>query len=80
MRIAGVDVGIVTSVDRIGHGSNAAVVTMNIDNNGLPIHADATAAIRARIFLEGNFYVDLHPGTPSSAWLTIAESRKAPTE
>ena len=46
--------------------SNAAVVTMDIDKNGLPIHADATARIRSRIFLEGNFYVDLHPGTPDA--------------
>ena len=46
--------------------SNAAVVTMNINTNGLPIHADATAKIRPRLFLEGNFYVDLHPGTPSA--------------
>ena len=37
---------------------------MDIDSDGLPIHADATAGIRSRIFLEGNFYVDLHPGTP----------------
>ena len=37
-------------------------MTMDIDKNGLPIHADATAKIRSRIFLEGNFYVDLAPG------------------
>jgi phospholipid/cholesterol/gamma-HCH transport system substrate-binding protein len=65
VRIAGVDVGQVTSVKRFGHTS-AGVVTMSIDPNGLPIHADATAKIRPRIFLEGNFYVDLHPGTASS--------------
>ena len=66
VRIAGVDVGEVTSVDYIAHGSDAAIVTMDIDQNGLPIHSDATAQIRSRIFLEGNFYVDLHPGAPSS--------------
>ena len=37
-----------------------------INKDGLPIHADATAKIRARIFLEGNFYVDLSPGTPDA--------------
>jgi ABC-type transporter Mla subunit MlaD len=32
---------------------------------GLPIHDDANAKIRSRIFLEGNFFVDLSPGTPN---------------
>ena len=66
VRIAGVDVGEVTSVKPLGGNSRAAVVTMDINNNGLPIHADATAGINTRIFLEGNFYVDLHPGTPNA--------------
>ena len=65
VRIAGVDVGEVTSVQRIP-GSSAGVVTMSINPSGLPIHADATAKIRPRIFLEGNFYVDLRPGSPSA--------------
>jgi phospholipid/cholesterol/gamma-HCH transport system substrate-binding protein len=69
VRIAGVDVGKVTSVKRVGGSSTAAVVTMAIQPNGLPIHADATADIRPRLFLEGNFYVDLHPGTPSAPTL-----------
>jgi hypothetical protein len=30
----------------------------------LPIHKDATLKIRPRIFLEGNFFVDVRPGTP----------------
>ena len=42
---------------------------MQINPDGLPIHADATAQIRSRIFLEGNFYVDLHPGTPNAPML-----------
>ena len=62
VRIAGVDVGQVTGVQRVSSSSDAAVVTMDINRNGLPIHADATAKIRPRIFLEGNFYVDLQPG------------------
>ena len=65
VRIAGVDVGEVTSVEPLGGNSRAAVVTMDINNNGLPIHANASAGILTRIFLEGNFYVDLHPGTPN---------------
>jgi ABC-type transporter Mla subunit MlaD len=65
VRIAGVDVGQVTGVQRL-KGGEAAIVTMAIDGNGLPIHANATVNIRSRIFLEGNFYVDLHPGSPSA--------------
>lgn len=63
VRIAGVDVGQVSSVER--HG-DTGVVTMEISSAGLPIHRDATAKIRARILLEGNWFVDLQPGTPSS--------------
>ena len=66
VRIAGVNVGAVTSVNRVSGSSTAAVATMTIQSNGLPIHADATADIRPRLFLEGNFYVDLHPGTPAA--------------
>jgi phospholipid/cholesterol/gamma-HCH transport system substrate-binding protein len=72
VRIAGVNVGKVVGVQALGGDSNSgggqqgAVVTMDIDQEGLPIHADATFAIRPRIFLEGNFFVDLHPGSPSA--------------
>jgi phospholipid/cholesterol/gamma-HCH transport system substrate-binding protein len=65
VRIAGVNVGQVTSVQRLS-GSDAGTITMNIDPQDLPIHADATMRIRTRIFLEGNFYVDLSPGTPTA--------------
>jgi phospholipid/cholesterol/gamma-HCH transport system substrate-binding protein len=70
VRIAGVDVGQVTSVQYIPHSRNAAIVTMDIDRDGLPIHTNATALIRSRIFLEGNFYVDLSPGSPSAPDVT----------
>jgi phospholipid/cholesterol/gamma-HCH transport system substrate-binding protein len=66
VRIAGVQVGEVTAVDRLKGGADAGIVVMQIDKSGLPLHADATADIRSRIFLEGNFYVDLEPGTPES--------------
>jgi phospholipid/cholesterol/gamma-HCH transport system substrate-binding protein len=65
VRIAGVEVGKVKSVEPQA-GTNAAVVTLSINKDGLPIHADATAKIRPRIFLEGNFFVDLKPGTPEA--------------
>ncbi|MGH2835445.1 MAG: MlaD family protein [Solirubrobacteraceae bacterium] len=69
VRIAGVDVGQVTGVQRIKGSPSAGIVVMQINRDGLPIHADATAQIRSRILLEGNFYVDLHPGTPEAAIL-----------
>jgi phospholipid/cholesterol/gamma-HCH transport system substrate-binding protein len=64
VRIAGVNVGKVKGVSK-APGADAALVTMELDKRALPIHADATARIRPRIFLEGNFFVDLDPGTPS---------------
>jgi phospholipid/cholesterol/gamma-HCH transport system substrate-binding protein len=66
VRIAGVNVGKVTAVKRIASDRNAADVTMRIDKKGMPIHKDATLQVRPRIFLEGNFFVDLHPGSPSA--------------
>ncbi|HZU40801.1 MAG TPA: MlaD family protein, partial [Solirubrobacteraceae bacterium] len=72
VRIAGVNVGKVQSVSALPdcktapHPCSEADVTMTIDNSGLPIHRDATFAIRPRIFLEGNFFVDVHPGSPSA--------------
>jgi phospholipid/cholesterol/gamma-HCH transport system substrate-binding protein len=68
VRIAGVNVGKVTKITR-QDGTDAAVVTLEIDNKGLPIHKDATVKIRPRIFLEGNFFVDLQPGTPGAPTL-----------
>jgi phospholipid/cholesterol/gamma-HCH transport system substrate-binding protein len=69
VRIAGVDVGKVTSVqDGVG-GSSEAVVTMRIAEKGRPLHEDATFTIRPRIFLEGNFFVDVSPGSPAEAEL-----------
>jgi phospholipid/cholesterol/gamma-HCH transport system substrate-binding protein len=65
VRIAGVQVGKVQSVEA-EEGTDAAVVVLQIKKDGLPLHTDATAKIRPRIFLEGNFFVDLKPGSPSA--------------
>ena len=65
VRIAGVNVGKVVKVER-DDGSKMVKVTMEMDETGLPIHEDATAKIRSRIFLEGNFFVELTPGTPNA--------------
>ena len=65
MRIAGVNVGKVKSVERY-KDTDLTEVTMEIGDTGLPIHEDAALKIRPRIFLEGNFFVDLRPGSPST--------------
>jgi phospholipid/cholesterol/gamma-HCH transport system substrate-binding protein len=75
VRIAGVEVGKVKRVDA-QDGTDNAVVTMAIDDSGLPIHADATVKIRPRIFLEGNFFVDLQPGTPGARELDDGDTIK----
>ena len=68
VRIAGVNVGKVKKIER-QPGTDASVITMEIDKKGLPIHKDATVKIRPRIFLEGNFFVDMQPGTPGTPTL-----------
>ncbi|MDQ6914428.1 MAG: MlaD family protein [Actinomycetota bacterium] len=69
VRIGGVNVGRVTSIDPLGHDQTGAVATLRIDDVGRPIHKDATLRIRPNIFLEGNTFVDVKPGTPSAATL-----------
>ncbi len=67
VRVAGVDVGKISHVSREG---NAGLVTMEIEPSGLPIHSDATVKIRPRTFLEGNWFVELQPGSPSAKTLS----------
>jgi phospholipid/cholesterol/gamma-HCH transport system substrate-binding protein len=67
VRIAGVDVGKVTGIQRQG---STGLVKMEIESKGLPIHSDATVKIRPRIFLEGNWFVELQPGSPSAKALS----------
>ena len=64
VRIAGVDVGAVDSVEGLPGGG--AKVKIELQNTALPIHRDAQIKIRPRIFLEGNYFLDLQPGTPDS--------------
>ena len=77
VRVAGVEVGKVTKVEPIakddrnivpGHEDESyAKITMRIDDEeALPIKEDAQIKIRSRIFLEGNYFVELHPGSPSA--------------
>jgi virulence factor Mce-like protein len=70
VRVAGVDVGKVTAVEHLtdanGDGEDAALVTMSIDDSGRPVREDATMELRPRLFLEGNLFVDVNPGSPSA--------------
>jgi phospholipid/cholesterol/gamma-HCH transport system substrate-binding protein len=66
VRIAGVEVGKVVKIEPITDGDGAAEVTMEVKEAGLPIKEDAELKIRPRIFLEGNFFVDVQPGSPSA--------------
>jgi phospholipid/cholesterol/gamma-HCH transport system substrate-binding protein len=68
VRIAGVEVGQVTAVEP-ADGSGAATVTMELDEEALPLHAGAELKVRPRILLEGNYFVDIEPGSPSAAEL-----------
>ena len=79
VRIAGVEVGKVKSVEALGGNvepdpelgeagtvQSGAVVTMEINDDGLPLKEDATFKLRPRLFLEGNLFVDLRPGSPAA--------------
>src|SRR5680860_535123 len=63
VRNAGVDVGQVVAAGPDGDNTK---LSCTVASSGRPIHDDAFAQIRPRIFLEGNFFVDLGPGSPSA--------------
>jgi phospholipid/cholesterol/gamma-HCH transport system substrate-binding protein len=66
VRIAGVEVGRVAKIEPLQGRATGALVTMQIERSGLPIHSDAQLKIRQQLFLEGNYFVDLKPGSPSA--------------
>jgi phospholipid/cholesterol/gamma-HCH transport system substrate-binding protein len=76
VRIAGIDVGVVQGTSPDG---DATEINFTMDSNGLPVHTDATMRIRDRLFLEGGYYLDLDPGSPSAPiakdGFTIPESQ-----
>src|SRR5947209_11356875 len=96
VRIAGINVGKVQSIAPVSgcktastggaqSQCSAADVTMTVDSSALPIHKDATFYIRPRIFLEGNFFVDVNPGTPEaptapSGWVFPIQQGKEPVQ
>ena len=67
VRIAGVNVGKVKSVEHAKDGDrHGAIVLIELDKKALPLHTDATMKVRPRIFLEGNYFVDIKPGSPTA--------------
>jgi ABC-type transporter Mla subunit MlaD len=71
VRIAGVNVGKVLSVERAG---NDATVTFTVDQSGRPVREDAFVSIRPRIFFEGNYFLDVTPGGPGSPELASGDT------
>jgi ABC-type transporter Mla subunit MlaD len=75
VRIAGVNVGKVTELEHVevAEGDEATSehqateVTMEFDESALPLKEDATFKVRPRLFLEGNYFIDVSPGSPSAA-------------
>lgn len=63
VRIAGIDVGKVTGTSSDG---SLTRVDFTVGSNGQPVHTDATVTIRDRLFLEGGYYLQLDPGSPSA--------------
>jgi phospholipid/cholesterol/gamma-HCH transport system substrate-binding protein len=78
VRVAGVNVGEVASIDADGELTR---VTFSLDDEALPVKEDAEVVIRPRLFLEGNFFLDLRTGSPAAPELpddgTIPASQTA---
>jgi phospholipid/cholesterol/gamma-HCH transport system substrate-binding protein len=71
VRIAGVNVGEVLGTEQ---NSNVTTVRFNIEDDGRPVNADATVKLRPRMFFEGNWFLDLDPGSPSAPELDHGDS------
>ena len=64
VRVAGVEVG---KVKRISPGpGQTQAVEMELARDDLAVHRDATVRIRPRLLLEGSYFVDLSPESPSA--------------
>ena len=78
VRIAGVNVGKVTSVEAADEAGRGTIVKMEIEDKGLPLHEDMRVKIRPRIFLEGNWFVELQPGSPTKP--VVEEGYRVPVQ
>lgn len=85
VRIAGVSIGTISSVEHLPVSDDAAqtaaeaegvpadelpqdaaMVTIELDDDAPPLRADAQLKLRPRLFLEGNYFVDVSPGSPGA--------------
>jgi len=57
-------VGGTAGVEDLSQGG--AVVTMEFEDAALPLKTDATFKLRPRLFLEGNLFVEVRPGSPGA--------------
>lgn len=74
VRISGVNVGEVTDVELVGEPvthpdgteGSGVKVTMELSEEALPLAEDSVFKVRPRLFLDGNYFVDVFPGSPSA--------------
>jgi phospholipid/cholesterol/gamma-HCH transport system substrate-binding protein len=62
VRVGGIDVGLVSSVQRTAAG-NAVIVTMHITNGNVHVMRTASAQIYWRTLLGFQYYIQINPGT-----------------
>jgi ABC-type transporter Mla subunit MlaD len=61
------DQTVATTADALDSPQGGGVaVTMALNEEALPLHEDALFKVRPRLFLEGNYFIDLQPGSPSA--------------
>ncbi|WP_210495929.1 MlaD family protein [Patulibacter sp. SYSU D01012] len=66
VRVAGVDVGNVSRIEPLKGKPGVTDITVDLEDDAPAIRQDATVKIRPRLFLEGNFFLDVNPGTPGA--------------
>jgi phospholipid/cholesterol/gamma-HCH transport system substrate-binding protein len=68
VRVAGVQIGEVVEIEPPPPDDPNAgtVVTMELNDEAPELHEDALLKIRPRLFLEGNYFIDVHTGSPSA--------------
>lgn len=76
IRVQGVEVGQVTSVERAPSGRGVRVKMLVEEGKGVSVRKDASMSFRWRTLLGRNLYVDLRPGSPSAP--ELAESEVVP--
>lgn len=66
VRVAGVDVGTVSGLEPVDGRPGYSRITVALTDKAPAFRRDATVKIRPRLFLEGNFFLDINPGSPNA--------------